>query len=171
MNDGKLNDELKVMLQELRIAVPGMQMLFAFLLTIPFSQRFEETTQLQRIVYGVDLVCTALSSIFLIAPAMYHRVHWRRDVKAKNEMLKANNIMAIVGGSFLTLAMISSIFLVFDFLFSYPVAIATTVTIALAAVVCWWLLPLARRVHERRHHDGEEHATRAPLPSSSRAGR
>ncbi len=171
MNEEKLNDELKVMLQELRVALPGMQMLFAFLLTIPFAQRFDQTTQLQRSVYGVDLVCTALSSIFLIAPAMYHRVHWRRDVQAKNEMLKTINVMAIVGGVFLTLAMISSMFLVIDFLFGHQVAVLTTAAIALAAIVCWWVVPLARRAHEHRHHHGEEHVTRAPLPPATRAGR
>src|SRR4051812_11071430 len=117
MDQDKLDGELKMLLEELRVALPGMQMLFAFLLTIPFNAGFEKATTLQQRVYAFDLMCTTASSIFLIAPTMYHRLHWRRDAADKERMLRVFNKLAIIGGAFLSLAMITSIYLIIDYVF------------------------------------------------------
>jgi len=138
------------MLQELRVTLPGMQMLFAFLLTIPFRESFDRTTLLQRGVFAVDLLATTLSSIFLIGPAVYHRLHWRRDVADKDQMLHVINALAIVGGAFLSLAIVASIYLVFAFLFGPRAAIAASAAIALVCLAIWYGLPLYRRMQERK---------------------
>jgi hypothetical protein len=146
----KLSEEHGVMLQELRIILPGMQMLFAFLLTIPFDHGFAKTTELQRVVYAVDLICTALSSIFLIAPAVYHRLHWRRNVDDKDKMLRVINRLSIIGGVFLSLAIVASVFLVIDYLYGDLVSGVITGVVAMTLVSCWYGLPLLRRAREAR---------------------
>jgi hypothetical protein len=75
----RLDRELIELLDELRVALPGVQMLFAFLLIVPFSQRFSSVTPLQRHVYFATLLCAAVSAALLIAPFSHHRlVIWRR---------------------------------------------------------------------------------------------
>ena len=162
MTEEKLNDELKVVLQELRVALPGMQMLFAFLLTIPFNQGFEKVTPLQRGAFGADLLFTTLSSIFLIAPALYHRLHWRREVKDKDEMLRVINVLAIIGGIFLSLAIVTSIFLVNDFLFGRTLALVASISVAVTCIGAWYALPLIRRAREDAEHRGRRHHPAVP---------
>ena len=126
-----------------------MQILFAFLLMIPFTEGFVSTTQAQRGAYLADLVFTALASIFLIAPAVYHRLHWRCDAKDKDRMLVVMNKLALAGGAFLSLAMVTSIFLVTDYLFGHPVSIAVAAAVAVACAGAWYALPLSRRNRPR----------------------
>ncbi len=149
MSEDKLNEEQTMMLSELRVAVPGMQMLFAFLITIPFYPGFAKATASQRTVFGADLIFTVLSSIFLIAPALFHRLHWRRDVVDKDRMLRIFNVLAIVGGAFLSLAIVSSSFLVFDYVFGEPLSVIVTGAVASTCVGVWYGLPLVVRWRER----------------------
>jgi hypothetical protein len=151
-SEAELNREHMVMLEELRVALPGMQMLFAFLLSIPFAKGFESTTALQRGVFSTDLLATTLSSIFLIAPAVYHRLHWRRDVADKDQMLKVINRLAIVGGAFLSVAITASIFLIIDYLFGPRAALFSSLSIAAICGAVWYGLPLLRRSREHRQH-------------------
>jgi hypothetical protein len=152
----RLDHELMEMLNELRVALPGMQMLFAFLLTIPFAHRFASVTAGQKWVFMGDLACTTLSSLFLIAPSVYHRLHWRRDVEDKSRMLVVFNRLAIWGGIFLALAIVSSIFLITDFVVGRDAAIGTTVAIGALTVTLWYGLPLVRRQSENKTaHRGE----------------
>ncbi len=82
-HEERVNRELIELLNELRVALPGVQVLFAFLLAVPFSQRFAETTELQRDTYMVALLSTLAGSVFLIAPTAYHRIRFRdRDKEA-----------------------------------------------------------------------------------------
>jgi uncharacterized membrane protein YhaH (DUF805 family) len=117
--------------------------LFAFLLAVPFSQRFAETTELQQDTYMVALLTTLAGSVFLIAPSAYHRIRFRdRD---KEAMLRISNVFAIVGMVFLAAAMTSVVFLVTDIIFKGAVTtIVTSLTAALFALV-WFVLPLARK--------------------------
>src|SRR5919202_895132 len=87
--------ELIELLQELRIILPGVQVLFAFLLTVPFTQRFTELTPLQQYVFFATLLCAALSAAFLIAPSAHHRILWRR--RQREQRLRIGNALAIVG--------------------------------------------------------------------------
>jgi predicted neutral ceramidase superfamily lipid hydrolase len=141
-HEERVNRELIELLNELRVALPGVQVLFAFLLTVPFSQRFGRVNDLQKDVYMVALLCTLAGSVFLIAPTAFHRLRFRdRD---KEALLRVSNVFAIVGLVLLAVAMTASVFLVTDFLFRNVVtAIVTAATAGLFAIV-WFVLPLVR---------------------------
>jgi Na+/melibiose symporter-like transporter len=142
-HEERVNRELIELLNELRVALPGVQVLFAFLLAVPFSQRFAETTELQRDTFMVALLSTLAGSVFLIAPTAYHRIRFRdRD---KEALLRISNAFAIVGVLFLAIGMTAVVFLVTDVIFKGIVTtIVTTLTAALFAIV-WFVLPLARK--------------------------
>jgi Na+/melibiose symporter-like transporter len=142
-HEERINRELIELLNELRVALPGVQVLFAFLLAVPFSQRFAETTDLQRDTYMVALLSTLAGSVFLIAPSAYHRIRFRdRD---KEALLRISNVFAIVGLVFLAIGMTSVVFLVTDLIFrGFVTAFVTAVTAALFALV-WFVLPLVRK--------------------------
>jgi hypothetical protein len=139
----RVNRELIELLNELRVALPGVQVLFAFLLTVPFSQRFGRVNDLQKDVYMVALLCTLAGSVFLIAPTAFHRLRFRdRD---KEALLRVSNVFAIVGLVLLATAMTAAVFVVTDVLFTGAITtVVTTLTAGLFAVV-WFVLPLARR--------------------------
>ena len=145
-HEERINRELIELLNELRVALPGVQVLFAFLLTVPFANRFAEATDLQKDVYMVALLCTIGGCAFLIAPSAFHRLRFRdRD---KEALLVISNRFAITGLVFLALAMTASVFVVTDFLFKGALtAIVTAATAGLFAVV-WFILPLVRRASD-----------------------
>jgi uncharacterized protein DUF6328 len=139
----RINRELIELLNELRVALPGVQVLFAFLLAVPFTQRFPDATDFQRALFLVTLLLTAISAALLIAPSAYHRLHFRH--RNKEELLLTSNRFAIAGLAFLALAMTGAIVLVTDVLYG---AVATTcIGVASAAVFAWlWaLVPIRRR--------------------------
>jgi Family of unknown function (DUF6328) len=142
-HEERVNRELIELLNELRVALPGVQVLFAFLLAVPFSQRFAQTTELQRDTFMVALLSTLAGSVFLIAPTAYHRIRFRdRD---KEALLRISNVFAIVGVAFLAIGMTAVVFLVTDMIFKgLTTAIVTAGTAALFATV-WFVLPLARK--------------------------
>lgn len=142
-HDERVNRELIELLNELRVALPGVQVLFAFLLAVPFSQRFAETTALQRDTYMVALLSTLAGSVFLIAPTAYHRIRFRdRD---KEALLLISNVLAIAGVVCLAIGMTAVVFLVTDLIFK---ALTTTIVTAGAAALfatVWFVLPLVRK--------------------------
>src|SRR5918996_226022 len=99
------NREVIELLNELRVALPGVQVLFAFLLIVPFQQRFAEVGELSRLVYFAALAASAASIAFLIAPASYHRLNLRRGTMEKEQMLLTSNRLTIVGTALLALGM------------------------------------------------------------------
>jgi amino acid transporter len=133
---------LQELLGELRVALPGVQVLFAFLLVVPFNQRFAKVTDFQEKIYFVTLLCTAAASAFLIAPSVHHRIAFRRQ--DKEWLVTTANRLAIVGLSFLAVAMTGVIMLVTDVLFGAPVVAAATALVALLFAVLWYLIPLRR---------------------------
>jgi hypothetical protein len=146
----RLNRKLIELLNELRVALPGVQVLFAFQLILPFQQRFADTSDLQRGVYAVALACSAIASACLIAPAAYHRYRFRRleeeTADEKAEMLVAQDRMAATGLLFLALAMIGSVFVTLDMLFDSLVAVVAVSGLALLFAWLWYALPISRRV-------------------------
>ena len=142
-HEERVNRELIELLNELRVALPGVQVLFAFLLAVPFSQRFEGTTDLQRDAFMVALLSTLAGSVFLIAPSAYHRIRFRdRD---KEALLQIANVFAIVGMIFLAIGMTAVVFLVTDLIFKGSVtAVVTSLTAGLFSLV-WFALPLLRK--------------------------
>jgi Na+/melibiose symporter-like transporter len=141
-HEERINRELIELLNELRVALPGVQIMFAFLLAVPFTQRFANVTELQKDVFMAALLCTLAGTVFLIAPSAFHRIRFRdRD---KEALLKSSNVFAIAGLVFLALGMTAVVFLVTDLLFKgLFTALVTAVTAALFAVV-WFALPLIR---------------------------
>ena len=145
--DERLDRELIELLNELRVALPGVQVLFAFLLAVPFTQRFERLTAVQQDVFFAAFLCTAVSTALLIAPSSYHRLRWREH--DKEHMLRTANRLAIAGTAFLAAAIIAVDYLVTDLIFGL---VATLVASLLAAVLfagLWYALPLVRRLRAR----------------------
>ena len=139
----RVDRNLQELLGELRVALPGVQVLFAFLLVVPFNQRFGEVTDFDRTLYLATLLSAALASAFLIAPTAHHRLMFRRQ--DKEHLVKVSNRQAIVGLTFLAIAMTGAIVLVTDVLFKPATTIFAGAFVALAFVVLWYLLPLRRR--------------------------
>jgi hypothetical protein len=139
----RVNRELIELLNELRVALPGVQVLFAFLLILPFQQRFSQLSEVDRIVYVSALLASAAAAALLIAPSVYHRLNFRR--RNKEQMLLDSNALLILGSAFTALGIACSIYLVVDLVFGTSVAVAATVgTLALYAAL-WAVLPLLRR--------------------------
>lgn len=149
-NDGReeseqerLDRNLGELLQELRVVIPGVQVLFAFLLTVPFQQNFTKINNFQRDVYFATLICTAISAILLMSPTAYHRLTFRYQQKRK--LVFYSNRFAIIGLTFLAAAMTGALLLVTDVLFSTAAAAIVTGLAITAISVLWYALPLRRR--------------------------
>ncbi|WP_233489452.1 DUF6328 family protein [Blastococcus sp. TF02-9] len=138
----RVNRELMELLNELRVALPGVQFLFAFLLVVPFSQGVDELTDFQRDVYLVALLAAAIATALLIAPAAQHRVLFRQQ--DKEALLHRSNRSAFAGLVVLALAVCSALLLVVDVLFSRP--LAWTVAGVVAALLAWWWLAVPLRL-------------------------
>ena len=132
----RIDRELMELLNELRVALPGVQFLFAFLLVVPFSQGVDRMTDFQRDVYLLALLAAAIATALLIAPAAQHRVLFRQQ--DKDALLRRSNRSAFAGLVVLALAVCSALLLVVDVLFSR--ALAWTVAGAVAALLTWWWL-------------------------------
>jgi hypothetical protein len=134
---------LSDLLQELRVALPGVQVLFAFLLTVPFTQRFKDLTNFQEKLYFAVLICAALATVMLAAPTAGHRILFRRQ--QKEFIVTISNRLALVGLFLLAVGMCGAIALISDFLFGTTTAVITTIVMALAFVSFWFLGPIIRR--------------------------
>ena len=138
-----LDRELIELLNELRVALPGVQVLFAFLLAVPFANGWDRVTHFQRDVFFVAFLCTAAATVLLIAPSTYHRLVWREH--DKEHMLVTANRLTIAGSVFLAAAMASVVLLITDLLFSLPWALVATAVVAAGFVWFWYGLALKRR--------------------------
>ena len=137
--------ELGELLQELRVALPGVQVLFAFLLTVPFSTRFGSVSPLQEAIFFATLVCTALSAGLLLAPSAHHRLLWRQH--AREHRLRVANRFAITGMILLALAMMGTVFVITDVLFGSISASVTAVLIAAFFLYVWFVVPMQYRLN------------------------
>lgn len=139
----RLDRELGELQQELRILLPGVQVLFAFLLTVPFTQRFGSLTGNERGFFVATLSCTALASAFLIAPSAMHRILFRdRD---KEWLVIVGNICAIVGTVFLAVAMGCALYLVVEVIYGSKFAAGIASGLGLVFVTLWYVVPIVRR--------------------------
>lgn len=136
--------ELIELLNELRVALPGVQVLFAFLLTVPFSQGYTSITTTQKNVYYITFLCTAASTALLIAPTAYHRVQWREGDKEK--MLRLSNGLAIGGLIFLALAITGVVFVITDLVIGGSLTPICTALAASVFALLWFVVPVSRRV-------------------------
>jgi len=138
----RVSRELIELLNELRVALPGVQVLFAFLLAVPFSQGFASATQLQTNLFFVTLGLTTMASVLLIAPSSYHRLNFREHDKER--LLLVSNRWAIAGLAFLALAMVSAVVLIADYLYKSPMPIVAGGIAAILFGYFWFAFPLAR---------------------------
>src|SRR5690242_3680733 len=134
---------LSDLLQELRVALPGVQVLFAFLLTVPFTNRFDQLSSFeQKLYYGV-LIAVALATVLLVAPTIGHRILFRRQ--QKEYLVTIANRLALVGMALLAIAMTGAIALISHFLFGGTTAIVSTIFMSLAFIGFWFTGPIVRR--------------------------
>jgi high-affinity Fe2+/Pb2+ permease len=148
-NKERIDRELGELLQELRVALPGIQVLFAFLLTVPFSQGFTNLTDGQINIFFGTFLSTAIASMLLIAPTAYHRIRWRKYDKER--MLLTSNRLAIAGLVFLALGIGGTVFLISDILFGGTPAAIATGAVAAGLAWFWFGLPLRRGLQEPDH--------------------
>jgi hypothetical protein len=134
---------LSDLLQELRVALPGVQVLFAFLLTVPFTQRFDDLSDFQEKLYYGVLITVALATVMLVAPTASHRILFRRQ--QKEFIVTLSNTLALIGLLFLAIAMTGAIALISDFIFGTTTAVISTIVMALAFIGFWYVGPLRRR--------------------------
>ena len=144
----RYNRELIELLNELRVALPGVQVLFAFLLTVPFSNGFPKLSAFDREIYFVAFIATAVSTVLLIAPSSYHRLRWRQHDKER--MLLISNYLTIAGLAALAVAVSAAVFVITDFVFHRAWASTFTAIVAMLFLVLWYGLPLASAIADRR---------------------
>ncbi len=149
--DQRLDRNLGELLQELRVALPGVQVLFAFLLAVPFQRNFTKITPFQEKVYFATLLCTAISAALLISPTAYHRLTFH--LQQKRELVFVSNRLSIAGLGFLALAMTGAIVLITDVLFGAAATAFFGIAAAAMFVVLWGVLPLRRRLSLGRAAD------------------
>src|SRR5262249_470628 len=146
--DEKQDRQLIELLNEARVALPGVQMLLAFMLVVPFSQRFGELTARQRDLFFVAFVATALATICFITPAWFHRIIGERGMKGR--LLHSSGALIVAGPVFLAVAITCAAALLTSFLYSSMAAVAASAGIALAIAMLWYAVPLRLRMRHRR---------------------
>ena len=143
MNDEEKRDrQMMELLNELLVALPGVQFLLAFLLTVPFANRFERVTSFEKTVFYASLLCTAASVVFMIAPSATHRLRFHQ--RDRTFVIESANKYLITGLSFLAVAIILAIAVVTDFLYDGWVVWLFPGVLALLLIVFWFTRPLMR---------------------------
>ncbi len=147
-NKKRVDRELIELLNELRVALPGVQVLFAFLLTVPFSQYFPKLTDTQRNVYFAAFLTAAAATALLIAPTAYHRIRFREGDKER--MLKTSNVLALAGTVFLATSVSCTVFVITDIMFGNPAALVVTALNVVLFTWLWYALPLFRHLRDQQ---------------------
>ncbi len=142
----RVDRELIEMLNEFRVALPGVQVLFAFLLVLPFQAAFVEATELQRALYYLAFIATATASVLLIAPTTYHRIRFREPDKAR--MLETSNRLFLIGMGLLGLAIVAVTYLVTSVVLGDAMGTMTAAIAAVLAGYLWFGLPLYRKTRD-----------------------
>lgn len=150
----RIDREVIELLNELRVTLPGVQVLFAFLLILPFQAGFAEVTDIERAVYLVAFLSTTAATVLLIAPATYHRIQFRAGDKLN--MLITSNRLFIAGTLCLGVAITASVFLISEVLVGDVVAWVIAGAAALALLLFWYALPVSRRLSGAETRDEDE---------------
>ena len=146
----RLDRQLDQLLTELRVAMPGVQVLFAFLLAVPFQQRFTTVTDFQQDVYFVTLLAAAAASALFIAPTAFHRLIFKsRD---KPYLIAVSSKLAVAGLGCLAIAMNGAVLLVTDVLFDGAIVVLTVAITAVLYIGLWFVLGIVRRLSRERSH-------------------
>ena len=157
--------ELMELLQGLRVVIPGVQVLLAFLLTAPFQQRFAQLPGTLRNAFFAAIACATLATMFLIAPSAHHRLLWR--ARQKDRLVRMGNQMAIWGTVFLGAAIVLALYVVTNVLFSTGQALLVAAVTVAAFGVLWYALPMVGR-SSSGDAGGEEEPSNDGQPQLSR---
>ncbi|SDZ25833.1 hypothetical protein SAMN05444365_10891 [Micromonospora pattaloongensis] len=142
------------LLQELRVAQTGIQILFAFLLTLPFSNGFPKVAEFQKDVYVVALLAAAASTAMIISPVAFHRALFRKG--RKPELVRFAHRMATGGLAFMLIAMVSAVLLITDYILSRPVAFALSAVTGIWFLIFWVILPVTTRYTDEDEDDEDD---------------
>jgi amino acid transporter len=164
----RLDRELMELLQELRVVLPGVQVLLAFLLTVPFQQRFAQLPGSLRNAFFASVACATLATVLLIAPSAHHRLRWR--ARDKERLLRIGNQMAIWGTVFLGAAIVLALYVITNVLFTSDLAIVTAIAALVVFIGIWYVLPLTGRSASSEDWDEEREEASSPdgQPQDSR---
>jgi predicted membrane channel-forming protein YqfA (hemolysin III family) len=143
----ELDQEWGELVEEHRLAMPGVQVLFAFLLILPFQNRFEQLTTQQEYVYYAALLCATAAIVLLITPTAAHRIRWRQ--RDKEALLLMSTRTAIAATVFIAASMTASVYLITDVLFGGPATGIVSTIVAAAFIGFWYAFPLYRRLRDR----------------------
>jgi hypothetical protein len=149
------------LLQEVRVVQTGVQVLFAFLLTVPLAARFPRLSDFQRIDYFVTLLAAGAAAVLLIAPTAHHRILFRCG--DKEHLVTVANRFTLAGLAFVAVSMVGALLLVTDLVFGGAMVPATAAVAALGCVVLWCLAPLRRRRALRRALPPPDRDPRVPV--------
>jgi Family of unknown function (DUF6328) len=162
----RLDRELMELLQGLRVVMPGVQVLLAFLLTAPFQQRFAELPGSLRNAYFASIACATLATVLLIAPSTHHRLLWR--AREKEWLLRVGNQMALWGTVLLGASIVLALYVVTNVLFTTDLALWTAAAAVLAFAGIWYALPLTRRSSSSSSSDEAAEDPTEEQPQDSR---
>lgn len=143
----RVDRELNELLGELRLALPGVQMLFAFLLTVPFYARFETLRGLLRAVFFATFICTTVAAVLLIAPSSNHRMSFR--ARDKEQLLLRSNRFAVLGIAFLALSMCGVVFFISEMVLGGTWGPAGAGGTAVLIAATWYVWPMVRKLEQR----------------------
>ncbi len=143
----RINREVIELINELRVALVGVQVLFAFLLAVPFAQGFADVTSFQKTLFFGVLCATAIASALLVAPSAYHRINFR--AKDKEQMLRTSNGLAIAGLFFVGVSIVGAVALIADFIYGSTTALISAAIGAVVFLSLWFILPVVRRDPEQ----------------------
>jgi hypothetical protein len=144
----RLNRELDQLLEEVRVALPGVQVLLAFLLTVPFAQRFSTIDQDSRVAYLLAVVLAAVASVLLIAPTVQHRLRFRDGIK--DALVHTANTLVLLGATSLGLAIGAATYVIGDSAFPRTPARLIGPAIVVLAGIVWYGVPAG--FHRRSRH-------------------
>lgn len=144
----RVDRELIEFLNEVRVVLPGVQVLFAFLLTLPFTGTFSDIDGAERIAYNVAFFSTALAAALMITPSSFHRLRFRKG--DKEQILRASSRLVLAGIVCLGVAMVAVVWLVAELVFTPRIANVIGIVSAVIVIGLWFALPLSRRFAQGR---------------------
>jgi hypothetical protein len=155
----RVDRELIELLNELRVVLPGIQVLFAFLLTVPFSQRFTTVNGPEKGAFFIAVLCTAASTAALMTVPNYHRLTFRQA--AKERLLRIGNVLTLIGTGLLGIAIVAVLFLITDYLYDGIVVGIVTVVATILIAWLWFVMPITSRARHQAEDvaRGPEHLT------------
>jgi hypothetical protein len=143
----ELDRELVELLNEVRLGLPGVAVLFAFLLGLPFTSRFDGLSWVQKASYLIAFFATTAAIVLLVAPPIHHRIRWRQH--DKDALLRRSNVLSLAGFTCLGVALVACVLLVSQLVLPSPLGVVVTAVVGVTVAGLWFGLPVSRRVRGR----------------------